>query len=277
MKKYRRTLATLALLMILNGCAANAQTIETEPPTMAATESAVRPPAEESGPPPTEETNPVRESVEETEEASVTEPAEPKVTEPKKPEHQPETTEPPATQPPKKDPPATDPPTTDPPATEPTITPPTSEIIRPKDVEDAIVKYLNQNRSSALTKLKGLSKVARYRSRQLSSHFSHNVAAMREALAYYQYGRYVDATQYGDPVENSYYEYDGREAIAYRGQGAQTMTADELGMQIAEQIMGSNRHWSYVGSTEYSYVGIGATKSEGVWYICVMVSRSNYG
>ena len=59
MKKYRRTLATLALLMLLNGCAANAQTIETEPPTMAATESAVRPPAEESGPPPTEETNPV--------------------------------------------------------------------------------------------------------------------------------------------------------------------------------------------------------------------------
>ena len=74
MKKYRRRLVTLALLMLLNGCAANAQTIETEPPTMAATDSAVRPPVEESGPPPTEETNPVRESVEETEEASVTEP-----------------------------------------------------------------------------------------------------------------------------------------------------------------------------------------------------------
>lgn len=116
----------LMMLTLLNGCASHVQPIETEPPTMEATESAVRPPAGESGPPPTEETNPVRESVEETEEASVTEPAEPKATEPREPEHQPETTEPPATQPPKKDPPATDPPATDPPATDPAATDPTA-------------------------------------------------------------------------------------------------------------------------------------------------------
>ena len=136
MKKYRRTLATLALLMLLNGCAANAQTIETEPPTMAATESAVRPPAEESGPPPTEETNPVRESVEETEEASVTESTVPKVTEPKKPEPKPERNDTPANQPAEEtEPPATTPPETEPPTTEPPATEP-EETLPPETVPE---------------------------------------------------------------------------------------------------------------------------------------------
>ena len=97
MKKYRRTLVTLALLMFLNGCASHIQPIETEPPAAAATEPVVRPPAEDSGLPPTEETIPVRESVEETEEASVTEPADPKVIEPKEPERKPERNDTPPT------------------------------------------------------------------------------------------------------------------------------------------------------------------------------------
>uniref|UniRef100_UPI0025A15315 hypothetical protein n=1 Tax=Klebsiella pneumoniae TaxID=573 RepID=UPI0025A15315 len=63
MKKYRRTLATLTLLMILNGCASHVQPIETEPSATAATVPAERPPAEESGLPPTEETIPARETV----------------------------------------------------------------------------------------------------------------------------------------------------------------------------------------------------------------------
>ena len=139
MKKYRRTLATLALLMLLNGCAANAQTIETEPPTTTATAPVERTPTEESGPPPTEETNPVRESVEETEEASVTEPTAPKVTEPKEPERKPERNDTPAnqpteeTEPPATTPPETEPPTTEPPATEPEETLPPETV--PEEME----------------------------------------------------------------------------------------------------------------------------------------------
>lgn len=139
MKKYRRTLATLALLMLLNGCAANAQTIETEPPATAATVSAERLSAEESGPPPTEETIPVRESVEETEEASVTESTAPKVTEPKEPERKPERNDMPAnqpteeTEPPATTPPETEPPTTEPPATEPEETLPHETV--PEETE----------------------------------------------------------------------------------------------------------------------------------------------
>ena len=90
MKNYRRTLATLALLMLLNGCAANTHTIETEPTTTVTTDPAVQPPTGESRAAETEETNPARESVEETEEASVTQPTTPAVTEPKEPENNPE-------------------------------------------------------------------------------------------------------------------------------------------------------------------------------------------
>ena len=136
MKKYRRTLATLALLMLLNGCAANAQTIETEPPTTTATAPVERTPTEESGPPPTEETIPVRESVEETEEASVTEPTAPKVTEPKEPERKPERNDTPANQPTEEtEPPATTPPETEPPTTEPPATEP-EETLPPETVPE---------------------------------------------------------------------------------------------------------------------------------------------
>lgn len=136
MKKCRRTLATLALLMLLNGCAANTQTIETEPPATAATVPAERPPAEESGLPPTEETIPVRESVEETEEASVTESTVPKVTEPKKPEPKPERNDTPANQPAEEtEPPATTPPETEPPTTEPPATEP-EETLPPETVPE---------------------------------------------------------------------------------------------------------------------------------------------
>ena len=325
MKKYRRTLATLALLMLLNGCAANAQTIETEPPTMAATESAVRPPAEESGPPPTEETNPVRESVEETEEASVTEPAEPKATEPKKPEHQPETTEPPASQPPKKDPPATDPPATDPPATDPPATdppatdppatepegtvPPTTapaetapaetepeqteppateapEETKPtepevteysyafkREVASYAAMYLNQYRGASCTVLPGMSQVAQYRASQLTWNFAHSTADKRAALAYYEYGRGIDATLAGLDESDSYYESDTSEAICRYFHGD---TAEELGKAIADLIRNSSSHWCYVGDTSYSYMGVGVEYRDG-WYACVMVGTVNYG
>ncbi len=320
MKKYRRTIAMLMILTLLNGCASHVQPIETEPPATAATVPAERPPAEESGLPPTEETIPARESVEETEEASVTESAAPKVTEPKEPERKPERndtpateaseeTEPPATTPPETEPPTTEPPAkeqdetippetvpeeTGPPAEEPDQTEaPTTEVskeseagamveleveqICSRDVEVALLKYINQYRYSPLTRLRGMSEVARYRSRKIVYDFNHSTVLMREALAYFQYGRYVDATQYGDPAENSYYEYDGREAIAYRGQGKSVITADEMGRLLADQIKNSTSHWIYVGSSEYSYVGIGATESVGIWYVSVMVGRVNYG
>ena len=134
----------LVMLMLLNGCASHIQPIETELPAAAATEPAVRPPAEESGLPPTEETIPVRESVEETEEASVTEPAAPKVTEPKEPKRKPESNDTPVSQPteetlpPETIPPETAPPATEPPATEPEETLPPETV--PEETEPPVTE-----------------------------------------------------------------------------------------------------------------------------------------
>ena len=49
---------------------------------------------------------------------------------------------------------------------------------------------------------------------------------------------------------------------------------------IADLIRNSSGHWSYIGSSEYSYMGIGVEYREGStygWYACVMVGTVNYG
>lgn len=323
MKKYRRTLATLALLMLLNGCAANAQTIETEPPTTTATAPVERPPTEESGLPPTEETVPVRESVEETEEASVTEPATSLVTVPQKTDNQPEKqntsetqpavpeetsppastpaeTKPPATEPPAKgpeetlppetvpeetEPPATEPPAeepdqTEPPATEvPEETEPTEPEVTEysyafkREVASYAAMYLNQYRGASCTVLPGMSQVAQYRASQLTWNFAHSTADKRAALAYYEYGRWIDATLARLDESDSYYESDTSEAICRYFHGD---TAEELGKAIADLIRNSSSHWCYVGDTSYSYMGVGVEYRDG-WYACVMVGTVNYG
>lgn len=315
----------LMMLTLLNGCASHVQPIETEPPAVAATVPAERPPAEESGPPPTEETIPVRESVEETEEASVTESTAPKVTEPKKMEPKPERndtpanqpaeeTEPPATTPPETEPPTTEPPATEseetlppetvpketePPATEPpaeepdqTEPPATEAPEETKSTEPEVMEvtyefkrqvaayaaqYLNQYRGSPCTVLSGMSQVAQYRASQLTWNFAHSTADKRAALAYYEYGRYIDATEFGDDASNSYWEADSAEAICGGFYGTDP---EAMGKHIADLIRNSSGHWSYIGNSEYSYMGIGVEYREGStygWYACVMVGSVNYG
>ena len=50
--------------------------------------------------------------------------------------------------------------------------------------------------------------------------------------------------------------------------------------KIADLIRNSGSHWSYIGSSEYSYIGVGVEYREGTefgWYACVMVGSVNYG
>lgn len=146
-----------------------------------------------------------------------------------------------------------------------------------KDVEAAILKYINQFRGSSLTKLSGMSKVAKRRSKQIISNFAHDTNDIREAHAYYQYGKYIDMAEYGgDPAQNHYTSSSG-EAIAYRGQSVFIENADQMGKEIAEQIRNSSSHWSYIGDPKYTYCGIGAIESAGIWYVCIMVNTQNYG
>lgn len=118
-----------------------------------------------------------------------------------------------------------------------------------------------------------MSQVAQYRASQLTWNFAHSTADKRAALAYYGYGRWVDATLAGLEESDSYYESDTAEAICRNFHGN---TPEELGKAIADLIRNSSSHWSYVGSSEYSYMGIGVEYRDG-WYACVMVGTVNYG
>lgn len=191
-------------------------------------------------------------------------------------------------------PPPTDPPEdtipTRPPETTPEETEPPQETEPPIDkdsyefkrqVAAYAVQYLNQYRAAAgvstCTVLPGMTLVAEYRADQLTYNYSHDTADKREALAHYQYGRWIDATVVGLSPEDSYYEADAAEAICA---GFNANDAEAMGKKIADLIRNSSSHWSYVGSSRYSYIGIGVEYRAGTaygWYGCVMVGTTNYG
>lgn len=298
MKKYRRTLPILSMLLLLSGCGATKITMETQPPIAEITMEL--PPTEVQRMP--EETSPVWEIAMENENASAEESTVPmgiqaSIEESCPPQQAPQETEQLATE--QTESPMTEPPLTEPPTTEQTepilptppeqTTPPATEApTEPEqtEVEAAVItyeykrqvasfvaQYLNSYRSSPCTVLSGMSQVAQYRASQLTWNFAHSTADKRAALAYYGYGRWVDATLAGLEESDSYYESDTAEAICRNFHGN---TPVELGRAIADLIRGSSSHWSYVGNSEYSYMGIGVEYQDG-WYACVMVGTVNYG
>ena len=150
------------------------------------------------------------------------------------------------------------------------------------DVRAATAKYLNQYRkdqgSPSAPILPGLTKVANYRAKQLRTNFAHSAADLREAAAYYQYGKYVTPEGW-DPSEY-YYSFPAREAI---GRGNWVGDADEIGQKIAKAIKNSSGHWAYVGSADYSYMAVGVCYNASAtggshWTVCVFVTDTNeYG
>lgn len=146
-----------------------------------------------------------------------------------------------------------------------------------KDVEAAILKYLNELRGSSLIRLSGMSKVAKKRSKQIVYNFNHDTSDIKAAHNAYQYGEYKDMTILGLPESENYYSSNSKEAIAYRGQSVFIENADQMGKEIAEQIKASAGHWAYIGDPKYTYCGIGATQSAGIWYVCIMVNDQSCG
>ena len=188
-------------------------------------------------------------------------------------------TQPSETQPPETTLEETVPPTTEPEVTEPQIDKHSYEFKR--QVAQYAAQYINQYRAAAgvgpCQVLPGMTLVAEYRADQLTRNYAHDTADKREALAYYAYGRWIDATIVGLDPEDSYYEADAAETICA---GFEGKTAEEMGKYIADMCRNSPSHWSYVGSSKFSYIGIGVDYRAGTaygWYGCVMVGRTNYG
>lgn len=142
------------------------------------------------------------------------------------------------------------------------------------DVERKVAEYINGYRSSNATVLSGLTQVARYRSGELATNFTHTDGI--SACNALKYGEYVDMTEYGMSESDSYYQGYNREAIA---KGNWVGSADEIAKQIADGFRNSSSHWKYLGSSEFSYMAVGCTydSATNTWYCCICVSDTNYG
>ena len=159
--------------------------------------------------------------------------------------------------------------------------PPTEEIIIPPKpsadlVAQKVAEYINQFRVEqgdvTATVIPGLTEYCKYRCTQLKTNFAHDTADQRAAAKALQYGEYVDWSLYGIEGEENYYTANVREAI---GKGNWGGTADEIAYSIANGFRNSKGHWSYVGSSKYTYMAVGVMYDGYYWYVCVCMDSEN--
>lgn len=159
--------------------------------------------------------------------------------------------------------------------------PPTEEIIIPPKpsadtVAQKVAEYINQFRTEqsnvTATVIPGLTEYCKYRCTQLKTNFAHDTADQRAAAEALQYGEYVDWSLYGIEGEENYYTANVREAI---GKGNWGGTADEIAYSIASGFRNSKGHWSYVGSSKYTYMAVGVIYDGYYWYVCVCMDSEN--
>ena len=148
--------------------------------------------------------------------------------------------------------------------------------VDPVEIERLIIEKINTYRITqgdvAAMMLPGLTEVARYRAKELTTNFSHT--DIRDVCKELKYGEFVDMTLYGMTAEDSYYQGYNREAI---GMGEWFGTAESMSDRIADGFHHSKGHWSYVGSSKYPYIAVGVTKVNDKWYVCICMSKENYG
>ncbi len=159
--------------------------------------------------------------------------------------------------------------------------PPSEEIIIPPKpsadiVAQKVAEYINQFRTEqgdvTATVIPGLTEYCRYRCTQLKTNFAHDTTDQRAAAKALQYGEYVDWSLYGIEGEENYYTANVREAI---GKGNWGGTADEIAYSIANGFRNSKGHWSYVGSSKYTYMAVGVMYDGCYWYVCVCMDSEN--
>ncbi len=159
--------------------------------------------------------------------------------------------------------------------------PPKEEIITPiKPSADIVAKkvaeYINQFRTEqgdvTTTVIPGLTEYCKYRCTQLKTNFAHDTDDQRAAAEALQYGEYVDWSLYGIEGKENYYTANVREAI---GKGNWGGTADETAYSIANGFRNSKGHWSYVGSSKYTYMAVGVMYDGYYWYVCVCMDCEN--
>ena len=51
-------------------------------------------------------------------------------------------------------------------------------------------------------------------------------------------------------------------------------STDRISETLAQIIIDSPRHWSYVGSDEMKYTGVGVSCNSDMWYAAIMVTNT---
>ena len=282
MKKIIILLFCCGLLVSMAGCGGNTAPPPTESPPTTVSETIIT----ES---PTETTPPIT-AVEPTEKEKVSVPPESKdqataptvtVTEPQKTAKPKEETKPTATTKPTESSTAENPKDNGCITIVETDDPPTEEIIIPPKpsadtVAQKVAEYINKLRAEqgdvTATVIPGLTEYCKYRCTQLKTNFAHDTTDQRAAAEALQYGEYVDWSLYGIEGEENYYTANVREAI---GKGNWGGTADEIAYSIANGFRNSKGHWSYVGSSKYTYMAVGIMYDGYYWYVCVCMDSEN--
>ena len=120
------------------------------------------------------------------------------------------------------------------------------------------------------------------RAEQLVTNFSHDEDDFRAAHAEFQYGEWIDATEWGDPAEYSYWSSGAGEAIGKAGYSAD-LSPTEVGYELAHNMKGSEGHWAYLSDDMYSYIAVGVNveyypeTGNCFYHYCIMVNDKNYG
>lgn len=137
-----------------------------------------------------------------------------------------------------------------------------------------VIFYLNKARaeigSGELSKLSGLTGYAEFRSGQLISNFAHDPGDWNKVAEATGYGKYIDLSEIGG-TQQGYYDIGAREALAMAGIVGST---DRIAETLAQIIIDSARHWSYVGSDEMKYIGVGVSCNSDMWYAAIMVTNT---
>ena len=116
----------------------------------------------------------------------------------------------------------------------------------------------------------GLTRYAEYRSGQLISNFAHDPGDWNKAAEATGYGKYIDLSE-SVGASQGYYDIGAREALAMAGIVGST---DRIAETLAQIIIDSPRHWSYVGSNEMKYIGVGVSCNSDMWYAAIMVTNT---
>ena len=244
------------------------ETIITEPPTETTPPiTAVEPTEKEKEPPPTDRADQTTEPT-----VTATEPTTAKPKDEPKPTATTKPTESSAAENPKDNGCITIVETDDPPTKEIIISPKPSADIVAQKVAEYINKFRTEQGDVTATVIPGLTEYCKYRCTQLKTNFAHDTTDQRAAAEALQYGEYVDWSLYGIEGEENYYTANVREAI---GKGNWGGTADEIAYSIADGFRNSKGHWSYVGSSKYTYMAVGVMYDGYYWYVCVCMDSEN--